>query len=354
MRRVLAVGSVLIAMSVTAWRASPQPRSGPSPAGTEARIEVLRAVGGLPAHIAGAFQDPIGFQLGPGGRYYIFDRRAHAVFAVDPGVDTPLKLVQIGGEPGRLLQPTAFDLDAATGTFVVADAPHLVERVQVFDLQGLRLGGFTLPGRTAARVTLGSLVLNGVGSLQFTGRSILLNQPETGALVTEYSLSGIPLRTFGTLRRTDHEAERDVHLGLNVGMPLVNPRGGYYFVFLTGVPLYRAYDARGTLMFERHIEGPEVDETIASLPTAWPRRPVGEGELPLMMPNVRTAAVDREGRLWVSLAQPVVYVYDRFGDKRRTVQFQGATGPLAPLSLSFPYRADRILVAPGLYEFEPW
>jgi len=36
------------------------------------------------------------------------------------------------------------------------------------------------------------------------------------------------------LRRTPRdgqESDRQVHLGLNAGLPLVNPKGGYYFVF---------------------------------------------------------------------------------------------------------------------------
>ena len=37
-----------------------------------------------------------------------------------------------------------------------------------------------LPGQNAARLTIGSLVLNGVGSLDYTGRAILISQPETG------------------------------------------------------------------------------------------------------------------------------------------------------------------------------
>ncbi|MBE3132022.1 MAG: hypothetical protein IMZ55_00990 [Acidobacteria bacterium] len=36
-------------------------------------------------------------------------------------------------------------------------------------------------------------------------------------------------RNFGTLRPTGQEADRDVHLALHAGMPLVNPRGGYEF-----------------------------------------------------------------------------------------------------------------------------
>ena len=313
------------------------------------RIETLTASGGLPAHIAGAFQDPTAFQQARSGRYYVFDRRAHAVYAVDPDADAPRKLIQIGFEEGRLLQPTAFDLEPES-SFVVADAPGSRERVQLFDANGIRITGFTLPGRNAVRVTLGTLVINGVGSLQYTGRSLLINQPETGSLFTEYGMSGTPLRTIGQLRRTGHEADHDLHLALNVGLPIINPRGGFYFVFLTGIPMYRSYDREGRLLFERHVEGPEVDEIVAGLPTRWPRRQTPDGDMPLVPPNIRAAAADAQGNLWISLLPPFTYVFDRYGDKKRTVQFKGATGIVAPVSLSFS-PAGRLLVAPGLYEF---
>lgn len=314
------------------------------------RVQMLKAVGGIPAHIAGAFQEPTGFQQAKSGRYYIFDRRAHAVFGVDPGADSPRKLIQIGFEEGRILQPTAFDLEPES-SFVIADAPTRRERVQLFDANGIRITGFTLPGRNAVRVTMGSLVINGVGSLQYTGRSVLINQPETGSLVTEYGMSGTPIRTFGTLRATGHEGDPDLHLALNVGLPIVNPRGGFYFVFVTGVPMFRAYDREGRLLFQRHIEGPEVDEIVAGLPSRWPRRQGPEGDLPLLTPNIRAAAAASNGHLWISLTPPFTYVYDRYGDKQRTVQFSGATGVVAPVSLSFA-PGGRLLVAPGLYEFQ--
>ncbi len=315
------------------------------------RNETLTASGSLPAHIVGVFQEPTSFQQAKTGRYYVFDRRAHAVYGIDPNADAPLRLIQIGTEEGRILQPSAFDLEPES-SFVVADAPERRERVQVFDGSGIRITGFFLPGRNTVRVTLGSIVLNGVGSVQYTGRSVLINQPETGALVTEYGLSGNLLRTFGALRPTGHEGEPDLHVALNVGLPVVNPRGGFYFVFQTGVPMFRAYDANGKLLFERHIEGPEVDALIASLPGTWPRRQTPDGELPLVMPNIRTAAADGNGNLWVSMMPPVTYVYDRFGEKVRTVQFKGATGILAPVGLSFS-PSGRLLVAPGCYEFTP-
>jgi hypothetical protein len=97
----------------------------------------------------------------------------------------------------------------------------------------------------------------------------------------------------------------------------------------------------------------ELDAHVQSLPTRWPRRDSAEGRgLPLVPPLVRTAAVDPSGRLWVSLAEPFTYVYDKEGQKIRTVQFKGA-GTIAPTSLTFAggAKGDRVLVTPGCYEF---
>ena len=42
------------------------------------RVEVLRSTGGLPPHIVGLFEEPLGFQQVPGGPYYVFEiGRAH-------------------------------------------------------------------------------------------------------------------------------------------------------------------------------------------------------------------------------------------------------------------------------------
>jgi hypothetical protein len=309
---------------------------------------LLQSVGGIPIHLAGQFEEPLGFQQAASGTYFVFDRRAHAVFSIDRQRREATRLITIGPEQGRLLGPTAIDVGPA-GIIAVADGPNLVERIQFFNERGERIGGFTLPGRASARVTLGTWVMSGVSSLQFTGRSVLLNQPETGGLVTEYGLAGTPLRTFGHLRPTGHEADRDVHLALNVGLPVVNPQGGYYFVFLTGEPRFRKYDADGQLVFERLMQGREIDGVVASRPTEWPRRALGGQVLPLVPPTIRTAAADPQGRLWVSFVVPYTYVYDEDGDKVRAVQFRAA-GIISPTSLSFPGGA-RVLVTPGLYEF---
>ncbi len=317
--------------------------------GGAGRVEVLRPVSGIAPHIVGTFYEPLAFQQIESGQYFVFDRRAHTVYGINGEATLSNKVVEIGHEQGRILQPSAFDA-SPSGTFVVADAPAGRERVQVFTATGTRLGGFTLPGRTAARVTLGNLVLNGTGSLQFTGQSIVMSQPESGSLITEYSLSGTPVRSIGLLRATGQERDRDVHLALNSGLPLVDARGGYYFIFQTGIPLLRKYDRAGRLIFERHIEGIEIDEMVRKQPTEWPRRSTGnDAELPLVPPNVRAASIDRHGNVWIAMAVPYTYVYDADGDKTRVVQFRAA-GVIAPTSLFFA-PSGRLLVTPGCYEF---
>ena len=317
-------------------------------AGQAPRIQVLQSTGGLPAHIAGTFREPIGFQQTDAGQYFVFDRRAHAVYTI--AGDAARKIVDIGAEPGRVLDPTAFDLDPSDGSFVVSDAPLRRPRIQLFTAEGARLAGFTLQDREKPRLLLESMVLNGIGSIQYAGGRLFINQPETGGLISELELYGTPVRTFGQLRPTGHEFDSNVHLALNSGLPLADPTGGYYFVFWAGVPVFRKYDAAGTLQFERNIQGPEIDQYLKTMPARWPARRTEDGDvLPLVPPAVRTAAVDREGRLWIVLTSSVTYVYDRGGDKIRTVQFRGA-GSLAPTSLFFT-KDGRILVTPGCFEF---
>jgi hypothetical protein len=313
------------------------------------KLELLQSTGAIPAHIAGRFREAAGFQQSASGQYFVFDRRAHAVFGVDAAETTSWEVVRIGAEPGRIIDPTAFSV-APDGTFVVADAPGGLERIQIFNAVGFPIGGFSLPGKATARISIDNFVVNGIGTLQYTGDSILLSLPESGGLITEYRLHGGTNRTFGNLRYTGHEDDRELHLALNSGLPLIDPTGGFFFVFQAGVPVFQKYDAAGRLLFERHIEGVEIDDFIRTLPTIWPKRPTTGGESPFVRPTVRTAAVDRAGNLWVSLAVPYTYVYAPDGDKIRTVQFRAA-GTVAPTALFFGAK-DRLLITPGLYEFD--
>ena len=314
------------------------------------RVDVLRPVGALPAHITGLFEEAVAFQQVANGDYFVFDRRAHAIYMIDPGRTNVRKVVDIGQEEGRIIQPGGFD-SAPEGSFVVADVPRGQERIQIFGPGALRTGGFFLAGRSMPQVILGNYAVTGISSLQYTGGSVFVSEPERGSLITEYSASGIPQRTIGRLRDTGYEQERDLNLALNAGLPLIDPTGGFFYVFLTGRPMFRKYDANGKLLFERHIEGREIDDLLAAQPTKWPTRRVEDREVPFVQPIVRTAGVDPQGQLWVSMIVPYTYVYDTHGDKARTVQFS-ATGVLGPTSLFFT-RAGHILVTPGCYEYDP-
>jgi hypothetical protein len=309
--------------------------------------EVLRPVRAVPPHVAGRFRDVRAFQQAPAGHHYVFDRRAHRVFAIDQAFDSAWPIVQIGAEPGRIIGPTAFST-APDGRFAVADAPEGKPRIQIFNPAGFRESGFTLPERSRARVASDDMVVSGIASIQFTGSTVLVSQPENGALVTEYAASGREGRSFGALRATGHETDRDLHLALNSGIPLTDPDGGFFFVFHAGLPVFRKYDRDGRLIYERQMQGVETDKLIDGLPAQWPRR---DGELAVVRSTVRAAAVDRRGNLWVSFADPFTYVFDAQGDKVRTLQFRGVD-VIAPTGLFFTLE-NRLLVTPGLFEFDP-
>ena len=310
------------------------------------RVDVLRPVGALPPHISGLFEEAAAFQQVANGYYFVFDRRAHAIYMIDPERTAARRVVDIGQEEGRIIQPGGFDT-TTEGSFVVADVPRGQERLQIFGPGALRSGGFFLAGRSMPQVILGNYAVTGISSLQFSGGSIFISEPERGSLITEYSVSGVAQRTIGRLRDTGYE-ERDLNLAFNAGLPLVDPTGGFFYVFLTGQPMFRKYDAAGALVFERHIQGPEVDQELRALPTTWPR--LARGEFPIVPAMIRAAAVDPAGNLWVSLNAPYTYVYDSAGDKRRTLQFRAA-GIVAPTSFFFT-RDGRVLIAPGCYAFE--
>src|SRR5688572_2516731 len=225
--------------------------------------DIVHSTDAIPAHIAGRFREPTAFQQSASGQYFVFDRRAHAVFGVDEAQTGSWEIIQIGAEAGRIIDPTAFSV-APDGTFVVADAPGGRERIQIFTPVGFPIGGFSLPGRARPRISIDNFVVNGIGTLQYTGDAILMSLPDTGGLITEYQLDGRTSRTFGNLRYTGHENDPEVHLALNSGLPLVDPTGGFFFVFQAGIPVFQKYDAAGRLIFERHIEGVEIDDFIKS------------------------------------------------------------------------------------------
>ncbi len=311
-----------------------------------AAVETLRAISALPASVVNQLDEPLAIVQSSSGEYLLLDRRAHAVFATGRDGRALRRVIEIGGEPGRLLQPIAMTL-GGDDIVAVLDAPGVYQRIQYFATNGMRIGGFYLPVVGTPWMVIGSDLVSGAGAFDFTGRTFIVSEPAWGSLFVELDTGGTILRHVGQLRATGHEDDPVLHQALNVGLPLVDPAGGFFYVFQTGVPMFRKYDDDGRILFERHVEGPEIDALIQALPTTWPRE--RGTRRPLVPPLVRTAAVDPAGRLWVALRAGVTYVYDASGEKIRTVRFVGASA-VDPVHFFFP-SADRVLVTPGGYEF---
>ena len=89
--------------------------------------------------------------------------------------------------------------------------------------------------------------------------------------------------------------------------------------------MFRQVRRGGALVFERHIEGAELDDYMRNRPTAWPRRKTATVSCRSSAPIVTgRRGRCRSGNLWISLDVPFTYVYDRRGDKRRVVQLRAA------------------------------
>lgn len=309
-------------------------------------IETLSSITALPPHVIARMEDPIAVARTPDGNYLILDRRAHTVFRSDPSGRDVRRLMEIGHEPGHLLSPSSLAIDPRGVFFAVADAPNGLQRIQYFGMSGSYVGGFFLPIAKAPGTPMNELAAP--SAIGFTGSTFLVNEPSWGSLALEMDLTGAVLRHIGELRPTGYERDAALHQALNVGLPIPDPAGGFYFVFQTGVPMFRKYDAKGQLVFERHVEGRELDPLIQSLPNRWLARPDDRRPLPLAL--VRTATADAGGHLWIALRSLATYVYDPRGEKQRVVRFLGAR-TLDPSSLFFTPEG-RLVVGPEGYEFD--
>jgi hypothetical protein len=311
-------------------------------------VEVLRPTGALPVRLVEDIESPRAFVETSTGEALVLDASAQAVYAIDAARTRVRRIISVGVEAGHIIRPNGVSM-GPDDLLAIADSPGTYSRLQNFDSTGRLIGWFYLAEQPGARVALGGLSLQGPGAVASTGRTFLFNAPRTGSLINEFDARGDAVRAIGMLRSTGQEADPAVHVALNRGLPLVDPTGGFYFVFETGVPIFRKYDAQGVLRFERHVEGVEIDAALAQIPTRWMSRPDDGGSHPFAPGLVQTAAVDPQGRLWIALSTGYTYVYDERGDKTRTIQFQ-SKGLISPVSLFFA-RGHRLLVTPGCYEF---
>ena len=163
----------------------------------------------------------------------------------------------------------------------------------------------------ASRVALGTLSLTASARWRSTASSMLMSQPETGSLITEY---GLPARRPNHRAVPPDRARRRSRAAPGHERGHSGRRSERRLLFRLhgrGADVSQ-YDAKGGLVFERVIQGREVDPWWRR-PKRWPGRAatrVAAGAAG--RPNRRGG---RSGRLWISFVQPITYVFDAGGEK---------------------------------------
>ena len=124
------------------------------------------------------------------------------VYAVDSDTKTVIKLVEIGPELGRILQPRGFDTSANRILRRCRRAPRRRADTD-FRRRRAPAGRLHASGAPANRLDrrLARSSMSGIASIQFTEPTLLISQPESGTLFTEYSSSGYAFRSVRTIAR---------------------------------------------------------------------------------------------------------------------------------------------------------
>lgn len=238
------------------------------------------------------------------GLYYVSERRRHSVIVLNDRFEVQKEIGGIGSAPDRLFRPGAIDV-SDDGIIYVQDGGN--ERIQSFSIDGTHLAAFDT-GQY-------------MGFAAGTGGEIYLGQPENGALVSVYSREGKLLRSFGQLKLySDLHGEpfkdqnEEFSNGINRVRLSVDKDGNILVSFML-VPLIQKYTRNGQLLFERRLEGPEI-ETLTRAPG---------GHLSMSMDGFTQEIIALEavplphGEIEVVLTDRSVYVADQNGQRLRVL-----------------------------------
>jgi hypothetical protein len=210
----------------------------------------------------------------------------------------------IGSAPGRLFRPGAIDV-SEDGIIYVQDGGN--ERIQSFRIDGTHLAVFSTEQY--------------MGFAAGSEGEIYLGQPENGALISVYSRDGKRLRSFGQLKLySDLHGEQfkdqneEFSNGINRVRLSVDKDGNILVSFML-IPLIQKYTRNGQLLFERKLEGPEI-ETLTQAPG---------GRLTMSMDGftqeiIALEAVPRpNGEIGVVLTDRSIYIADQSGKRLRVL-----------------------------------
>ena len=101
------------------------------------------------------------------------------------------------------------------------------------------------------------------------GLTFLVNRPEWGGLFTELDATGRSHSPDGHLRQIGPATDRDLHMAMNIGIPLVNPTADSFSSFR---PLFRC---SGSTAAKDGWYSSAISKAPNSTPAFWRSRPSG-------------------------------------------------------------------------------
>jgi hypothetical protein len=237
------------------------------------------------------------------GKYFLTDFEGNRILIVNERMELERDFGRIGSGPGRLFHPGYLDI-GPDGTVFVEDAGN--ERIAKFDQSGNYLGELRVPPHLGLAV----------GSQN----ELYLGDPYEGHLVSVYSSSGQKLRSFGQLKKFSDvygpafsDKDAPYTIAFNRVRLATDEEGNVYVSFML-TPLIQKYSPNGTLLFERPLEGPELDQLFEAIQKTKYIATRGDGA------DARIIALDpvidpSNGNIMVPLVDGSIYVADREGRK---------------------------------------
>lgn len=237
------------------------------------------------------------------GKYFLTDIDGNRILIVNERMELERDFGRIGSGPGRLFHPGYLDV-GPDGTVFVEDSGN--ERIVKFDQGGNYLGELRLPAHLGLAVG--------------AQNELYLGDPYEGHLVSVYSSSGQKLRSFGQLKKYSDvygpafsDKDAPYTIAFNRVRLSTDKEGNVYVSFML-TPLIQKYRPDGTLLFERRLEGSEIDQLMDAIQKTKYISTRGDGA------DARIVALDpvidpANGNLMVPLVDGSIYVADREGKK---------------------------------------
>lgn len=237
------------------------------------------------------------------GKYFLSDFEGNRILVVKENLELETDFGRIGSGPGRVFRPGFLDV-GPDGTIFVEDGGN--ERIVKFDQSGKYLGELRAGDHDGLAVG--------------TQNELYLGQPQNGHLITVYSSSGKKLRSFGPLKKFSDvygPSARDKDDPFKIAfnrVRLSTDREGNLYVSFMLTPLIQKYSPDGTLLFERRLEAPQIDQLMEAIQKKKHIATHGDGA------DARIVALDAvvdpvNGNIMVPLVNGSIYLADRNGNK---------------------------------------